>query len=488
MQQTRKLIDLNKLLMVANLLVAAALLFVFCREDVNEFVDQETHLLAILLCLQTQVALFIERKRRDPFVILMAFETIFYYSLRIFTLSTYPFSDVFSRYPYDASDSNYALIFMLVANAFLYAGFFVQKVGPERAIDTANRRVTAPGRVAWLLAFAIAFTYFSGSYWTEDNIPRVFSFVSQLLSTTVIVLMTVSYLVLFRRSLSRNMVLTLAALIVADMVVHTLVGSRSAILAVAQDFMMAALATAGCIRIRRSYILLGLASLPLMVVVLIGTFAISTFNRSNKDPGTSFNFGQALALANDSSSVLLAGPGLEVVLPPIFARTGFFDFAAEIIAHREQYSSLLNASSYAKSIVDNILTPGFDLYDAPKISNGLQFIYLDLGVPSKLEVPDQYHSDQLGIYGEYYALFGYWCLPLLFVMALLLKRIYLAVSSPNPFYLLMKRIVVLFIFVELLRSFGIDWIISEAIPLIGAIFLYAFLFASRAAPPLRVVP
>jgi hypothetical protein len=296
-----------------------------------------------------------------------------------------------------------------------------------------------------------------------------------------------SYLVLFRRSLSRNIVLTLAILIVADMAVHTLVGSRSAIVAVVQDFMMAGLATAGCIRVRRSYIALGLVFLPVMVVLLIGTFAISTFNRGNKDSGGSFNLGQALTLANDSSSDLLAGPSLDVVLPPIFARTGFFDFAAEIIAHREQYSSLLNATSYAKSIVDNILTPGFDIYDAPKISNGLEFIYLDWGVPSKLGVLEHYQSDQLGIYGEFYALFGYGSLPLLFIVALLLKRTYLVVSSPDPFYLLIKRVVVLFVFVELLRSFGIDWIISETIPLVGAIFLYAFLFSSRAAPPARVV-
>lgn len=487
MQPTPKLVDLNKLLMLANLLVAGLLVFALVHEDANEYVDQQTDLLGILLCVQTQVALFIERKRRDPFVILLAFETIFYYSLRIFTLSLYPFSAVFPRYPFDASDSNYALIFIIIANVFLYAGFFLLQARQDLGIDATNRTVTAPGRVVLLMMAAISFTYFSGSYWTEDNIPRVFSFVSQLLSATVIVLMSVSYLVLFRRSLSRRVVLTLAILIVADMAVHTLVGSRSAIIAVVQDFMMAGLATAGFIRIRRSHILLGFAFLPVMVVLLIGTFAISTFNRGQKEAGASFDLGRAMSLASDSSSVLLAGSSLDVVLPPIFARTGFFDFAAEIIAHRAQYSSLINPSSYAKSIVDNILTPGFDVYDAPKISNGLEFIYLDWGVPSKLQVLESYQSDQLGIYGEFYALLGYGCLPVLFIIAWLLKRMYLAASSPNPFYLLMKRVVVLFVFVELLRSFGIDWIISETIPLVGAIFLYAFLFSSRAARPARAV-
>ena len=71
------------------------------------------------------------------------------------------------------------------------------------------------------------------------------------------------------------------------------------------------------------------------------------------------------------------------MLPPIFNRAGFFDYSAEIIAHSDRYKEEFNLATYAKSIIDNLLTPGFDVYDQPKISNALQFIYADLGKPSK---------------------------------------------------------------------------------------------------------
>jgi hypothetical protein len=50
----------------------------------------------------------------------------------------------------------------------------------------------------------------------------------------------------------------------------------------------------------------------------------------------------------------------------------------------------------------------------------------------------------------------------------------------------MKRIFVLFVFSRTFDSFGIDWVIGEALPLAINMYFYGFLFASRpmaAAPP-----
>ena len=85
----------------------------------------------------------------------------------------------------------------------------------------------------------------------------------------------------------------------------------------------------------------------------------------------------------------------------------FFDFTSEIIAHQVKYDSIFTIKTYLKSIIDNLLTPGFDLFDQPKIANSLNFIYLGIGNPSKLLLETNYQSDQLGIYGEFFNLFGY---------------------------------------------------------------------------------
>jgi hypothetical protein len=227
-------------------------------------------------------------------------------------------------------------------------------------------------------------------------------------------------------------------------------------------------------------VVLAVALLPAVALVLIASFTISTYNRTAREGGgISLDVGRAVGSAAEASSDLTAGPGLDLLLPPIFSRAGFFDYSAEIIAHRAEYASVFNMWSYAKSIVDNVLTPGFDVYDQPKAANALVFIYLDSGSPAKSRVEESYQSDQFGIYGEFYALFGYASLPLLFFVAYLLKRIYVRVRSANPFVFVMKRIVVLTIFVKTLDSFGFDWTIVETLPLVASIFMYAFVFSIK---------
>jgi hypothetical protein len=476
-----KSIDFNIVLTSANLLLAGLFVFACIRTEGNEYINQATMALGIVLCLQTHIALQLERRRRNPFIILLAFSMIFYYSLRLLTLSLYPFSVVFGRYPYDAGDSNYALIFIIVANLFLYAGFHVVRFNADQRINSGRWRAGSPWRVVFLMLAAIVFAYFSGIYWTEDNIPRVFNFLTIFLSQNIVLLMTLSYYLLFKKSLNKKVAVTLAALIVADMIAHTLMGSRGAIVSIIQNYILVTLAIGSCVQIRRKYFILGIVLFPVVAALLVGSFAISTYNRANRDSAASLDLGRAVELAKESSSALSIDSALDKVVPLIAARAGFFDFSAEIIAHRDRYDSVINLSSYFKSIVDNILTPGFDVYDQPKISNALQFVYAELGPPSKSGEAESYQSDQLGMYGEFYALFGYASLPLFFLVAYLLKRVYVRMRSKNPFVVTMKRVIVLFVFVRMLDSYGVDWTILETLPLVAAIYIYRYFFFSKPA-------
>src|ERR1700730_8960700 len=144
-----KSIDFNTILTGANLLFAGLFVFACIRTVDNEYVNQETMVLGIVLSVQTDIALRFEARRRNPFIILLAFSMIFYYSLRLLTLSLYPFSVVFDRYPYDASDSNYALIFIIVANVFLYTGFHIVRFKGNYAVTSGRWRAGSPWRVAF---------------------------------------------------------------------------------------------------------------------------------------------------------------------------------------------------------------------------------------------------------------------------------------------------------------------------------------------------
>lgn len=484
-----KSIDLNDLLKGANLLVAGLLAFTFMQKHGNEFVDGNTIALAIVLCLQTHFALLFERRRRDPFVILLAFDMIFFFAFRIVTLTLFPFSVVFDRYQFGTFDSNYALLFILAANTIIYAGLYAASSRKVPRIISVGWRARSPVRVVFLMVAAIIFSYFSGSYWNEETIPRALSFLVIFLAPNITLLMALSYYLLFRANLSRKIAFSIAALIAGDAIIHTLLGSRGAIIVIVQNVMIVSLSIMGCISLRRKFVIATIVMLPVIAALLVATFTISTYNRASKEEGRPLELGRAFELARDSSSGLSLGTDLDVILTPIAARAGYFDFSAEVIAHREEYSSVLNVTSYGKSIIDNVLTPGFDVYDQPKISNALRFIYLGLGSPSKERVSaDTYQSDQLGIYGEFYGLFGYGCLPVLFVIAFLFKYVYARLRGPNPFALSLKRAILLSVFVWTIDSYGVDWTILEALPLVVAVVLYAPFFSVARQTPVERAP
>ncbi len=476
-----KKVDFNSILSGANILFAGFLVYAFAQNGVNEYVDRQTIVLGVVLSVQTHVALWFERRRRDPFVILLSFLTIFYYSLRLLTLTLYPFSVVFDRYSYAASDSNYALTFIIVANLFLYAGFYLGRFKGKLAINAGQWKAASPMRVVFLILFVITFAYFTGHYWTEENVPRVFNFLTIFVAQDIVLLMTMAYYFMFKQSLSKKVGSFIVAMIVIDIVIHTLLGSRSGIVDTIQNYILVALVIRGCVQVARKHVLLGIVFFPVLVVLLIGSFAISTYNRTFKGEGT-LDVSRAVDLAVESRSELSMENTLDKVVPLIAARAGFFDFSAEIIAHKDQYASVINLSSYAKSIVDNLLTPGFDVYDQPKISNALQFVYNGWGSPSKELVSESYQSDQLGIYGEFYALFEYASMPLFLLTAFLFKRVYGRVRSENPFVLAMKRVVVLWVFIRTLNSYGFDWTLLEIIPRIAAIYIYQLFFRSKLIP------
>jgi hypothetical protein len=472
-------VDFGTLLMLANVTIAALIVWGWSIRGGNEYTDGLTPVLGVLLCVQNIVALALEARRRDPFVILLVFFMTFYFALRIFTLILYPFSGVFERFEYTPGDTDYALAFIIVANLFLYAGLRVVHFNDNLAVDVGRWRASSPFRAGILLMMAVGFGYFSSNYWTPENIPRVLNFLVLFISQHIIILMALSYYILFRRSFSLLAAVMLAFLVVAEIVLSVLFGSRSAIVTTIQSVMMVGLGITGYIKIRASYLALGVLSLPLLVLLAGASFLIATHNRVSKDTGEKFNVSRAVEFSREGARSLGDESSLEVLLPPIFARGGFFDFAAELIAHREEYASIFQPSTYYKSIVDNLLTPGFDVYDQPRIANALEFVYDNMGDPSKEIAEEFYQSDQLEIYGEFYAMYAWASLPLFFLVSWLIKRTYVRLKAPNPYSLTMKRVVLLFIWVEIINSFGLDWLAYEVFPLVVAIFMWRWFFASR---------
>lgn len=478
---TGSTVDVNTLLKAANVVVAALLVFALPAGRANAYIDQTTVALALGLCVQTHVALTLERLRRDPFTILLTFAMIFYFSLRVFTLTLFPFSVVFDRFGFDPRDANFALLFIIAANVLMYAGLIAAKFRPAGASDSAGWRGASPQTVVAVMVVTFGLAYFSGNYWLSGGLPRALTVLRVLLSPDIIVSMALAYYLVFRNSLSKGAAIAIGVVLFLEIAVHTLWGSRSAFIYFAQTFLLVALAVTGVVRLKRRHVAAGVALLPFVLMLMVLTFAISTYNRLIRfatSDTQSVNIRAALTSAREGSAEVVQ-QGVDVLLPPVFARAGFFDFSAEMMAHRDRYRSVVNLPAYGKSVVDNLLTPGFDVFDQPKTGNALSFVYLHGRAPSKAAVESAYQSDQLGIYGELYTLFGFGSLPFFFLLPYMFKRLYVGLRSINPFTLAMQRVVILVTFVRTVDSFGLDWVVSEMVPFAVAVWLYSVFFSAR---------
>lgn len=477
-QAPTRLVDSNRILAWLNATIAVVTAVVFLQIGGNQYVDGSTIVLAMTLAVQTQLALSAERRRRDPFVILFVFVLVAYYSLRILTLLIFPFSFVLARFAYRPGDSTAALLFVIAANAFAYFGLYVAQSPVNVTVDLGPWRARAPWRAVSLVFVAVVFVYTRGTLWDTTNVPRVVQVASLFLGQSLILLMALTYFVVFRSVLNWRVAVGLLTLVSFEMLLHTLAGSRSAIVNTLQNVLIVMLAFAGAIRIRWRHVMLGLVLAPALAMLLVASFTISTYLRASNNNGP-FSAGSALDMSQSAGERLTQDYVLKVGLPVMLSRAGFFDYSADLIAHRTQYERVVNIPAYLRSITDNVLTPGYDIFDQPKISNSLRFAYDDQGRPSKRVSAEEYQSDQLGIYGELFVLFGYASLPLFFVGAVLFKRVYAAFKDANPFQLTIKRVVTLSLFVAVINSFGLDWALLNLVSLVVALYMYRYFFAAE---------
>jgi len=150
------------------------------------------------------------------------------------------------------------------------------------------------------------------------------------------------------------------------------------------------------------------------------------------------------------------------------------------MAHKKNYESIFTFSNYYKSIIDNVLTPGFDIYDIPKASLSLIFKYKplfqeDMITKSFITHRAIYNSDQITLYAEAKALFGWYSLFFLYLFACLLSWIYFKKgNNSNELSSMLIRGLTLLFFVRLFNSFGFDWTLAELLPyfFISSIFLF----------------
>ncbi|NQX40305.1 hypothetical protein SAMN05421820_105181 [Pedobacter steynii] len=457
-------IDLNTILQWVNAIILMATWYSFSQNGPNKYIDLTTIYLGALLSIQLFAFLKIEKKRRDPFVIVLCFQMVFYYVLRILTLTIYPFSFVFDRFAFTPSDLNKAILFILVANVAIFLGLYLNKVKVS-TLPLDNQIKPKRPFVVFMVLLFVYFMVFSTSFGIGPLSIIIGLLNSLFINILIVLFMVAVYIILFYKKFNLQYKILLAGGLLFYIVISTLTGSRAAVISVSYLFLFAYLSIFAAVRIKRIYLALGLIAIPILVVF----FTVATFLRPRLENRGAVG-GETMEVLKEFDIMEAFEADNEIILAPIFGRIAFLDFAAEIITNKDEYAEVFNFPYYFKSIVDNVLTPGFDVFDTSKTSTALTFIYNNQGKPQKSKVADSYQSDEFTIFGEAYVMFGMWfsILPI-FLVAFIFKRVYVRIADESPFLFYVKRSFVLYVFFTLLNSFGLDWLLFD---IIGIIFTY----------------
>jgi hypothetical protein len=469
-------ISINGILQFLNLIVVCLLFSVFFSTNLNNhpYINGYSILLAIILSIQVFVFLLFEKKSSDPFILLMAYLLILFFSLRIYTLYLFPIQDAFQHYNYMPKDTNYALIYILIANVFLFFGFICNKqVNKKISYDSYNYTDTVIKPSFGVIIFYVSLIF--GNLIINLLPVGIFEivafFYNNFFSPNLILLILSAYVISYRHKLPVFYLNAVKIGAIILLVIQTLSYSRSGLLTLFETILIFTLAIKPNIKFKRKYVVKGFVFLPLVIFIAFALYAISTVSRQIKgEKGPTIY--EKIEVLKESIDLLRDDPLTEFYIGQGLSRAGYFDYNSEIIANKKKYTNVFSFETYFKSIVDNILTPGFNIFDQPKLSNSLKYTDGEFGkISLKKEIAGDYGSAQFGLYGEMYASFGFFSLPILFLIAFYLKKLYIYKKNMSTFENTIKNILLVSFFYQFMNSFGLDWILASMLTTITSFYL-----------------
>ncbi|VVB88611.1 Uncharacterised protein [uncultured archaeon] len=467
--------DLNSIIKIANLIIVLVTIYIyFSKSEANPYIDFTTLVLMAMIGLQIQLILMFEKRSRDPFVLLLAFNITFFYLLRVLTLAYDPWSDVLSRYALTVDDLNLTLLFIFFGVWAIFFGLSLVKfkIHPIEKISNMplyqNKSLIKPITILLifiLMLIASFYFYFFAGLGRSNFLgySSWISYISIIINSQVIIILTFAYIITNLKLIYRKYLYSFAILFAIFVLFKTISGSRGGILAIVMAAIFVLLSRENKISIKKSTLAL---ILLIIIPISIVSFGYATYNRSviNLQQTKEIDIGDFIS---SMSSYQIDNQGtLALTLRPVFNRIGFLDMATDIASNSDKYDKVINFEYYLKSIIDRIgITPGFHVFNTYQAAITLRYIYSNMDIPIIME---DYNSDQFTLFGEYYVLFkGYGSLIVIFVLAYVFKILYLSLKTRDAFSLCFYRAIILYIFYNFwLNSFGTDWLIIETTRLV----------------------
>jgi len=427
-------IDFSSFLMWGNAAVAAAILVLFFFRGQNDYVNVYTACLSLAFAAQTHFFLSVTRKSPDPFLLLLVIHAICFYEFRVATLLWDPWSMVLVRNPLSAADLNDCLIFVIMANMAVFLGLAIR---PDNSQETISSRPSANASVR---VFVPVFLFFIAIILEPGfkALEGLNGYLGVVLNSEVMLLFSIVLLILYYGAMSRWQKILILCVVLGFIACRASTGSRSAILLFLFFSFCAWFAVKGHVVFKKKLY----AAVAIAVLCSVLLFIPATLMR----PGySSVPYSQRKPVRYQT----------------ILDRIGFLDMSTDMIANSLRYGQVVNFEYYFKSIIDNGLTPGFNIFDAPKAANAISYVYREKPGLSLKAVTSLYQSDMLTLYGEAYILFGPLAgLAWIFALSFLFQAVYRRLDGGDPFRSAALRAAILVIFYTyFLESLGMDWLV-----------------------------
>jgi len=468
--KSRNCYDLNFMLVVGNILICAVGLYLFYKIGGNRYVDTSTVILLCIFGMENLLILLYEKKKRDPFILLLLLISLGFYMGRVVTLLYDPWSRSLAMFSFTPDDLNYSLIFIMLSNLSIFLGLSTAGRNILYKKSVTSSYSVNPRRIMGVLLFVFFVSYclqFAG-----DIIGRFAGYIMLFVNVNLILLFTFIYLAMNFNKVSNTNRIVFLTLIIFFALEVTLSGSRSALLVLACYLLVAILSVKGKIIFSKKMLLISIIIIP----VSLFFFILATYIR-NVD-SRHLDHTKQLTILKEAD--LIGSKDISHLCRPIFGRIGFLDYSTILIRNQERYSKIINFRYYFESIIDNALTPGFDVFDTPRVSHSMSYISRGESVPTHGDIKAAYQSNMPTVYGEYYVLFhGYPALIIIFVFSYIFKRTYLLIRKKDAFLFYLYRALVLYVFYLWLNSFGIDWILMDLIGIIITVGLFKKFYKMR---------
>jgi len=446
--------DLNSLIIIGNITVCALSIYLYSKIGGNRYVDISTVILLCIFGAGNLLILLYEKKKRDPFILLLLLITLGFYMGRVVTLLYDPWSRILAMFSFTSDDLNYSLIFIMLSNVSIVLGLSMAGGNiPYIKKGIINSYTANTRKIIVIILFAVLISY------CLQLLPNTFSrfagYIMLFVNLEVLLLFTFTYLAMNFSKISNTNRIVLLIWPTIFILTTTLSGSRSALLAMAFFIMFAIISLKGKIILNKKILLLSVTIIPVSLILYIS----ATYLRDRDVQYLAIT--KRLTILKEAD--LIGSNDIRSLLRPIFERIGYLDYSAILIRNQERFSKIINFQYYFESIIDNALTPGFNVFDTIKISLAIPHVSRMESIPTHREKRQMgYHSTMPTVYGEYYVLFyGYLALIFLFISSYIFKKIYLSIRSKDALLFYLYRALVFYVFFMWLTSFGMDSVIFD---------------------------